>query len=115
MTEEKKLPVLTDDEVERRLKSDLPGWWHEGRWIRRKYNTDGWLTTLALVNTIGFLAEAAEGIRAIVRDRDTRILVGVYCAQTLVAGALGVLVVVTALDLLDIPQPEAMTGRTLRA
>lgn len=48
----------------------------------------------------GFLAEAGEGIRAIVRDRDTRVLVGVYCAQTLVAGALGVLVVVTALDLL---------------
>ena len=59
MAEEKKLPVLPDDEIERRLKDDLPGWWHEGRWIRRKYNTDGWLTTLALVNTIGYLAEAA--------------------------------------------------------
>src|SRR5262249_32000360 len=59
MTEEKKLAVLSDDEIERRLKDELPGWWHEGRWIRRKYNTDGWLTTLALVNTIGFLAEAA--------------------------------------------------------
>ena len=59
MAEEKKLPVLPDDEIERRLKDELPGWWYEGRWIRRKYNTDGWLTTLALVNTIGFLAEAA--------------------------------------------------------
>src|SRR6185312_13255616 len=59
MTEEKKLPVLPDDEIERRLKGDLPGWWYEGRWIRRKYNTDGWLTTLALVNTIGYVAEAA--------------------------------------------------------
>ena len=59
MAEEKKLPVLPDDEIERRLKGDLPGWWYEGRWIRRKYNTDGWLTTLALVNTIGYLAEAA--------------------------------------------------------
>ena len=59
MAEEKKLPVLPDDEIERRLKDDLPGWWYEGRWIRRKYNTDGWLTTLAVVNTIGYLAEAA--------------------------------------------------------
>jgi 4a-hydroxytetrahydrobiopterin dehydratase len=59
MAEEKKLPVLPDDEIERRLAGELPGWWYEGRWIRRKYNTDGWLTTLALVNTIGFLAEAA--------------------------------------------------------
>jgi MFS family permease len=50
----------------------------------------------------GFLAEAAEGIRAIFHDRDTRTLVGVYCAQTLVAGALGVLVVVTALDVLEL-------------
>jgi len=41
------------------LKAELPGWWYEGRWIRRKYNTDGWLTTLALVNTIGYVAEAA--------------------------------------------------------
>jgi len=59
MAEEKKLPVLPDDEIERRLQSELPGWWYEGRWIRRKYNTDGWLTTLALVNTIGYAAEAA--------------------------------------------------------
>ena len=59
MAEEKKLPLIPDDEIERRLKDELPGWWYEGRWIRRKYNTDGWLTTLALVNTIGFLAEAA--------------------------------------------------------
>ena len=59
MAEEKKLPVLPDDEIERRLQTELPGWWYEGRWIRRKYNTDGWLTTLALVNTIGYVAEAA--------------------------------------------------------
>ncbi len=59
MAQEKKLPVLSDDEVERRLRAELPEWWLEGRWIRRKYNTDGWLTTLALVNAIGFAAEAA--------------------------------------------------------
>ena len=59
MAEEKKLPVLSDDVIEKRLKEELPDWWHEGRWIRRKYNTDWWLTTLALVNTIGFVCEAA--------------------------------------------------------
>jgi 4a-hydroxytetrahydrobiopterin dehydratase len=57
--QQEKLPVLADDVIEKRLKDELPGWWYEGRWIRRKYNTDGWLTTLALVNTIGYLAEAA--------------------------------------------------------
>jgi 4a-hydroxytetrahydrobiopterin dehydratase len=38
---------------------DLPGWWFEDGWIRRHYKTDGWPTTLMLVNAIGFLAEAA--------------------------------------------------------
>jgi len=38
---------------------DLPGWFYENGWIRRNYKTDGWPTTLMLVNTIGFLAEAA--------------------------------------------------------
>lgn len=37
----------------------FPGWFYEDGWIRRQYKTDGWLTTLALVNTIGFIAEAA--------------------------------------------------------
>jgi 4a-hydroxytetrahydrobiopterin dehydratase len=38
---------------------DLPGWFYENGWIRRNYKTDGWPTTLMLVNAIGFLAEAA--------------------------------------------------------
>jgi 4a-hydroxytetrahydrobiopterin dehydratase len=38
----------------------LDGWWLEDGWIRRKYNTAGWQTTLLLVNTIGFIAEAAD-------------------------------------------------------
>src|SRR5262245_2205789 len=37
----------------------LPGWWFEDGWIRRVYKTDGWPTTLMLVNSVGFLAEAA--------------------------------------------------------
>ena len=31
----------------------------EGDWIRRKYNTDGWPTTLMVVNAVGYLCEAA--------------------------------------------------------
>jgi 4a-hydroxytetrahydrobiopterin dehydratase len=45
-------------QIQERLK-DLPGWYYEDGWIRRQYKTDGWPTTLMLVNTIGYLAEAA--------------------------------------------------------
>ena len=42
------------------------------------------------------------GLRAIRAEPRLRLLIGLYGAQCLVAGALGVLVIVTALDLLDI-------------
>ncbi len=38
---------------------ELPGWYYEDGWIRRQYKTDGWPTTLMLVNAIGYLSEAA--------------------------------------------------------
>jgi 4a-hydroxytetrahydrobiopterin dehydratase len=38
---------------------ELPGWYYEDGWIRRVYKTDGWPTTLMLVNAIGYSAEAA--------------------------------------------------------
>ena len=47
-----------------------------------------------------FLREAAGGFKAIAVERRLRVVIGLYSAQTLVAGALGVLVVVTAFDLL---------------
>jgi 4a-hydroxytetrahydrobiopterin dehydratase len=50
--------TYTEAEIEGKLKA-LPGWWVEDGWIRRLYKTDGWPTTLMLVNAIGFLAEAA--------------------------------------------------------
>ncbi|MFO0952770.1 MAG: 4a-hydroxytetrahydrobiopterin dehydratase [Isosphaeraceae bacterium] len=37
----------------------LDAWYYEDGWIRRKFSTDGWPTTLMLVNAIGFLCEAA--------------------------------------------------------
>jgi hypothetical protein len=46
--------------------------------------------------------EALAGFSAIFAVPDLRLVVGLYSAQTLVAGALNVLVVVAALDLLDL-------------
>jgi 4a-hydroxytetrahydrobiopterin dehydratase len=37
----------------------LTGWYLEDGWLRRKYVTEGWQTTLLLVNAIAFLSEAA--------------------------------------------------------
>jgi 4a-hydroxytetrahydrobiopterin dehydratase len=54
---EKETP-FNETEIAERLTS-LPGWYFEDGWIRRVYKTDGWPTTLMLVNAIGFLAEAA--------------------------------------------------------
>jgi 4a-hydroxytetrahydrobiopterin dehydratase len=45
-------------QIAEKLKA-LPGWYLEDGWIRRVYKTDGWPTTLMLVNAIGYLSEAA--------------------------------------------------------
>jgi 4a-hydroxytetrahydrobiopterin dehydratase len=47
------------EEVEQRLKQELPQWYLEDGWIRRKIKTTGWKSTLMVVNTVGHLAEAA--------------------------------------------------------
>lgn len=51
-------PKYDDAQITEKLK-ELPGWYYENGWIRRQYKTDGWPTTLMLVNAIGYLAEAA--------------------------------------------------------
>ena len=50
--------TYNETEIAEKLK-ELPGWYFEDGWIRRVYKTDGWPTTLMLVNAIGYLAEAA--------------------------------------------------------
>lgn len=50
--------VLSDAEVQQALQQ-LPEWELRDGWIRRTYKTPGWPHTLLLVNTIGYLAEAA--------------------------------------------------------
>ena len=55
-TEEK---VYSEAEITERLATELPHWYFEHGWIRRKYKTSGWKGTLMVVNTVGHLAEAA--------------------------------------------------------
>jgi 4a-hydroxytetrahydrobiopterin dehydratase len=51
--------VYSEAEVTERLKRELPHWYLENGWIRRKYRTHGWKSTLMVINTVGHLAEAA--------------------------------------------------------
>ncbi len=51
--------ALSATEIAERLKA-LPAWRLEAGAITREYQTDGWPTTLMLVNAIGFFAEAAD-------------------------------------------------------
>lgn len=57
--ERKHEDVYSDEDIEQRLKEELPHWYLENGWIRRKYKTSGWKATLMVVNTVGHLAEAA--------------------------------------------------------
>ena len=51
--------VYTENEVVEKLGKELPHWFFENGWIRRKVKTSGWKATLMVVNTVGHLAEAA--------------------------------------------------------
>jgi 4a-hydroxytetrahydrobiopterin dehydratase len=50
--------VLSTQELDEELKS-LEGWEIRDGWLRCSYTTPGWPHTMALVQTIGYLAEAA--------------------------------------------------------
>jgi 4a-hydroxytetrahydrobiopterin dehydratase len=57
---EQKPHVYSDAEVAAKLgEYGLEHWRLEDGWLRRKFTTENWTTTLCLVNAIGFLAEAA--------------------------------------------------------
>jgi 4a-hydroxytetrahydrobiopterin dehydratase len=57
---QEKLAKYPVDEIDAKLKEHgLDDWYYEDGWIRRKFSTDGWPTTLMAVNTIGYLCEAA--------------------------------------------------------
>lgn len=51
--------VYDEAEIKERLAHELPHWYYEDGWIRRKYRTSGWKGTLMVINAVGHLAEAA--------------------------------------------------------
>jgi MFS family permease len=53
------------------------------------------------------LREAFAGFRSVLLDRDQRLVVGLYGGQSILAGAMDVLLVVIALELLDLPASAA--------
>jgi 4a-hydroxytetrahydrobiopterin dehydratase len=57
---DEKLSVYAEADIPTKLaEHGLAGWYLEDGWLRRKFVTEGWPTTLLLVNAIGYLAEAA--------------------------------------------------------
>jgi 4a-hydroxytetrahydrobiopterin dehydratase len=53
--------TYADQEIPAKLQEiGLTAWYLEDGWLRRKYTTDGWPTTLMLTNAIGYLCEAAD-------------------------------------------------------
>jgi len=51
--------TYSEEEIEARLKEELPQWYYEDGWIRRKYKTSGWKGTLMVINAVGHLSEVA--------------------------------------------------------
>ncbi|MES2304772.1 MAG: 4a-hydroxytetrahydrobiopterin dehydratase [Gemmatimonadota bacterium] len=52
-------PAPLDPEIIAARLALLPGWSHADGWLLRNFPTDGWRSTMLLVNAIAFLAEAA--------------------------------------------------------
>ena len=59
MADAKHEVAYSDEQVEQRLRQQLPSWRLEGGWIRRTYKTHGWKGTLMVINAVGHLSEAA--------------------------------------------------------
>lgn len=54
------LPTYEEPAITAKLAEfGLEHWYFEDGWIKRKYTTENWPTTLSLIGAIGFLAEAA--------------------------------------------------------
>jgi 4a-hydroxytetrahydrobiopterin dehydratase len=51
--------AMSESEVKDWLSQNLPEWYLEDNWIKRRYKTAGWKGTLMVINTVGHLAEAA--------------------------------------------------------
>ena len=51
--------VFSEEEIKERIKKDIPHWYYEDKWIKRKYKTQSWKSTLMDINTVGHLSEVA--------------------------------------------------------
>ena len=51
--------TYSEQEIKAKLEFELPHWYYENGWIRRRYRTSGWKGTLMVINAVGHLAEAA--------------------------------------------------------
>ena len=51
--------TYSEEEIKAKLEAELPHWYYENGWIRRRYRTSGWKGTLMVINAVGHLAEAA--------------------------------------------------------
>ena len=71
MVEEK---TYTESEIDSYLKEHLKHWYFENGWIRRKYKTSGWKSTLMVINTVGHLAEAGFPFPLNVLNRGSAVL-----------------------------------------
>ena len=58
-TQQPKPTAYAEEAIRARLATDLPQWFFEDGWIRRKYRTEGWKGTLMVINAVGHLAEVA--------------------------------------------------------
>jgi 4a-hydroxytetrahydrobiopterin dehydratase len=59
MAERARERTYDEAQIKARLAKELPHWYYEDGWIRRKYRTHGWKGTLMVINAVGHLAEAA--------------------------------------------------------
>lgn len=59
MSDRRQDKTYSEEEIKQRLEAELPHWYLERGWIRRKYRTHSWKSTLMVINTVGHLAEAA--------------------------------------------------------
>ncbi len=59
MTQDSKERTYELDEIEARLRRELPHWHYENGSIRRTFRTASWKGTLMVINAVGHLAEAA--------------------------------------------------------
>ncbi|MGH8823761.1 MAG: MFS transporter [Jiangellaceae bacterium] len=80
--------------------------WAAGLMLRVRYDAP---PRPSAPGRVRLVAEAADGVRAVVRNRDLALLIGLAAAQTFTRGGLTVFTVVVAIDLLETGEPGVGT------